>query len=47
MTIETTRAEPPLDLEGKVPDEAVNVLGQATKALKKLAKRQNDRPAAD
>lgn len=45
--IETTRTDPPADLESKVPDEASNVLIQATKALRGLVKKQNDRPSPD
>jgi hypothetical protein len=43
MTVETARNETPPDVETKIPDEAVNVLEQATRALKTLARRQSDR----
>lgn len=45
MTIETAHINE--NLEAKVPDEAVNVLDRATKALKRLAAKQHDRPARD
>jgi hypothetical protein len=33
--------EPPIELEAKIPEEASNVLLQATQALKTLARRQS------
>lgn len=45
MTIETARAsqaregEPEARIEAKIPDEAVNVLELAVKAIKKVARR--------
>lgn len=47
MSIETARNETPSDVETKIPDEAVNVLGQATKALKTLARRQSGKHNPD
>jgi hypothetical protein len=46
MTIQNTQHDD-RSLETKIPDEVVNVLGRATKALKKLAAKQHDRPARD